>query len=139
MRERAGDIEPLAQHLLARFAALHQKRLGGFSDRALQALSHHHWPGNVRELAAAVRRGALLSRGAITPEHLGLAEMAAPSPDAELRGINDDKIEPLAAARDAFLKRYVERVVDKFDGNRSAAAKALMVSRRTVFKYLDEV
>ncbi|MCA9670730.1 MAG: sigma 54-interacting transcriptional regulator [Myxococcales bacterium] len=147
LRERGDDVIELAAHCLAvertrmfgdqaDSAAAQQLHL---TPAALSAIRRHHWPGNVRELAAAVRRGALLSRGAITPEHLGLAEMAAPSPDAELRGINDDKIEPLAAARDAFLKRYVERVVDKFDGNRSAAAKALMVSRRTVFKYLDEV
>lgn len=39
LRERLSDIEPLANHLLARFTASHQKRLSGFSERALLLIS----------------------------------------------------------------------------------------------------
>ena len=38
-----------------------------------------------------------------------------------------------------MVKRYVEEVVTRFGGNRTAAADALKVSVRTVFKYLDEM
>ena len=61
LRERVDDIEPLAAHLLQRFAALHGKRVAGFTDRALDAMRHHAWPGNVRELENLIERGVILS------------------------------------------------------------------------------
>ena len=72
LRERSTDIEPLARHLLARFTALHNKRLGGIGERALQALMHHDWPGNVRELENLVERGVILAAqgGSVELEHL---------------------------------------------------------------------
>lgn len=72
LRERTTDIEPLAKHLLTRFMALHNKRLSGFGDRALQALMRHDWPGNVRELENLVERGVILAAqgGTVELEHL---------------------------------------------------------------------
>lgn len=61
LRERMGDIEPLAQNMLGRFCALHNKRLSGFSDRAIQALHEYDWPGNVREMENLVERGVILA------------------------------------------------------------------------------
>jgi transcriptional regulator with GAF, ATPase, and Fis domain len=43
LRERVDDIEPLAAHLLQRFAALHGKRVAGFTDRALDAMRSYPW------------------------------------------------------------------------------------------------
>ena len=61
LRERKTDIESLAQAMLARFCALHSKRVLGFEERALQALLQHDWPGNVRELENLVERGVILA------------------------------------------------------------------------------
>ena len=72
LRERKTDIEPLAQAMLARFCALHSKRVLGFEERALQALLQHDWPGNVRELENLVERGVILApqAGMVEVEHL---------------------------------------------------------------------
>ncbi|CAN5367745.1 sigma-54-dependent Fis family transcriptional regulator [soil metagenome] len=72
LRERRADIEPLAQSMLARFSALHNKRISGFGERALQALEQHDWPGNVRELENLVERGVILASqgGMIESGHL---------------------------------------------------------------------
>lgn len=72
LRERQADIEPLARSMLARFCALHGKRIMGFGERALQALIKHDWPGNVRELENLVERGVILAAqgGMIEVEHI---------------------------------------------------------------------
>ncbi len=63
LRQRPGDILPLAEHLLRFFAAQSGKRVTGFTPEARQALRSHSWPGNVRELRNAVERGVILASG----------------------------------------------------------------------------
>lgn len=52
---------------------------------------------------------------------------------------SDETIVSLVTARDSYLKRYVEKVVERMKGNRQAAARALGVSPRTVYRYLEEL
>jgi len=100
------------------------------SAQAERALLRHSWPGNVRELKATMRRAALLcEEDVIRPAdmQLGPARPSQPPPDADL---------PLAEARDRFVSDYVERAVEKHEGNREAAAAALGISLRTLYRYL---
>ncbi|MCC6681193.1 MAG: sigma-54-dependent Fis family transcriptional regulator [Phycisphaeraceae bacterium] len=62
LRERAGDVQLLAEHFLARFCH-EMSRDRRFSEDAMAALQAHDWPGNVRELENAVERAVLLSKG----------------------------------------------------------------------------
>jgi len=62
LRERPGDVVPLARYFLAR----HGERLGKhsrLSEGAAAILAAWHWPGNVRELENTVQRAAILARG----------------------------------------------------------------------------
>jgi two-component system response regulator AtoC len=61
LRERAEDIEFLAESFLRRFARKHGLRLPGFSEHAQAALGTYPWPGNVRELQNTVERAVILS------------------------------------------------------------------------------
>jgi NtrC-family two-component system response regulator AlgB len=63
LRDRRADLLPLADHLLARFAAGSGKPVAGFTAAARDAVVRHRWPGNVRELRNAVERAVLLCRG----------------------------------------------------------------------------
>jgi sigma-54-specific transcriptional regulator len=62
LRERAGDILPLAQH----FLKMYVKRLGlepfTLAPQARQALLDYPWPGNIRELENVIHRALLVSR-----------------------------------------------------------------------------
>lgn len=71
LRERAGDIVPLARWLL-RAAGLRNRRPNlRFGAEAETALRRHRWPGNIRELRNAVERAAVLCRSdEITPDDL---------------------------------------------------------------------
>jgi DNA-binding NtrC family response regulator len=62
LRERPEDIEPLAQHFLARHCELNGRHLETIAPDALRALEAYAWPGNIRELentleSAVVRAG----------------------------------------------------------------------------------
>jgi DNA-binding NtrC family response regulator len=76
LRERAQDIQLLANEFLARFAQQNGKSITGFEDAAWDWLMAYHWPGNVRELKNAVERAVIMSRGTaigpsdIIPRHL---------------------------------------------------------------------
>ena len=145
LRERVADIEPLAQHLLQRFAALHDKAVPGFSDRALDALRRHGWPGNVRELENLVERGVILAAPGV-PIDAGTLFPALPedgggegtSPNAQGR------LEPVAAGAvaavygelaegrltlDALEDALILEAVRRADGNLVAAARTLGLSR----------
>ncbi len=63
LRERAGDIELLARHFLARFCGAEELPPKDLSPEALAALEAYAWPGNVRELRNLMERAAILVEG----------------------------------------------------------------------------
>ncbi|MBS3934967.1 MAG: sigma-54-dependent Fis family transcriptional regulator, partial [Sulfuritalea sp.] len=106
LRERPGDIAPLAEH----FVALHGARLGRaarLSPAAAAILAAHAWPGNVRELENALQRALILAPGdVIEAAHLslpapgGLPE-AAPAPFSPAAPVQAEP-PPRAAAAATF-------------------------------------
>ena len=60
LRDRRADIPALARHFLGRFAGKAGRRLGGFSEAAMECLHAYDWPGNVRELENAIERAVVL-------------------------------------------------------------------------------
>jgi len=61
LRDRRGDIESLARHFLAIYAARYRKPIAAFDRDAIAAMQAHVWPGNVRELAHSVERAVLFA------------------------------------------------------------------------------
>ncbi len=76
LRERADDMQLLANEFLGRFSQQNGKTITGFEDAAWEWIMSYHWPGNVRELKNAVERAVIMSRGTtigpsdIIPRHL---------------------------------------------------------------------
>jgi len=65
LRERGEDVETLARHFLAEFAAELGRPRSGFSATALARIRAHPWPGNVRELRNVIERAVLMGNGPI--------------------------------------------------------------------------
>ena len=61
LRERREDVPLLLMHFLAKFNALHGRKIGGFTQRAIDAVMSYDWPGNIRELENVVERGVILT------------------------------------------------------------------------------
>jgi len=96
LRERREDLRPLAEHFLARHAALMHRRPPEVPPEAWRVLAAHDWPGNVRELENYLQRALILSPGPVLalPEPprsmLGSAPAAARPPgrfDDEVRSL----------------------------------------------------
>jgi two-component system nitrogen regulation response regulator GlnG len=149
LRERAADIELLAEHFLAGCAREGRLR---FSPAARAALTRFAWPGNVRQLRNVVRRAALVARdGEIDVDHLNLAEadncedQACENLALAVAAWTRRQLQSEAAPKNLYdeLLRRVERpfldlVLEKTGYNRSAAADLLGIHRATLRKKLGE-
>jgi DNA-binding NtrC family response regulator len=63
LRERSGDIEPLAAHFLLRLGPIHGRPDATLDPAALELLGSYAWPGNVRELKNAVEHALIFAKG----------------------------------------------------------------------------
>ncbi len=131
LRSRDGDVALLARHWFEVFAAEKNPRVRGFSRDAFAALNGHRWPGNVRELINRVRRAMVMcERQLIGPEDLGL-DYVEYAHDAGAE-------ETLAQARERAEREAICEAIDRHAGNLSRAARALGVSRVTLYRLLEK-
>ena len=63
LRERAGDILPLAEHFLGRLRREHGRENLQLGETARASLRAYKWPGNVRELESVLRRAVVSAEG----------------------------------------------------------------------------
>jgi len=109
LRERKGDILPLAEHLLARIGEDLGRRGLSLSAEARAALLGRDWPGNVRELRNVLERAAILSDGTeLSAEHL--AAPGAPPATSTLREAERAAIAAALAATGGHRKQAAERL-----------------------------
>jgi two-component system NtrC family response regulator len=128
LRERPQDALLLAQHFLGRLAE-DDRALRGLRPDALAAIAHHTWPGNVRELENRMKRAALMAEGS-----------RISAADLDLSGVEPGAAPP-PTLKDSLReaeRQAVERAWGEAAGNVSQVAKALGVSRPTMYKLLRE-
>ncbi len=131
LRERVEDIAPLVGSILCRLCGEAHPRL---SDDALKALERYSFPGNVRELENILERATALSSGdGIEGEdlHLDPGETAGESVGRGSETL-DDYLNRLE--RQAILE-----ALQKADGNRTAAARLLGVTFRSMRYRLERL
>jgi DNA-binding NtrC family response regulator len=132
LRERIEDVVPLAAHFLDRYAKQDGREARIFSFGALEKLMAYSWPGNIRELESVITRSLTFS-GATTLE----------PDDIELPSVNDEAISRARSLRDAksrtvqaFERGYLAKLLAKYQGNVTHAAKAAGKERRTFQRLL---
>jgi DNA-binding NtrC family response regulator len=136
LRERREDIEPLATHLLARVAARHGRALR-FSPDALRGILDHDWPGNVRELENALEYAVAVCKGqTILPEDLP-AEVQEAEPGSDI-GPKVPELPAPALRRPMESVEALKRALETHRWNRVATARALGVSRATLWRRMRE-
>ncbi|MBW3552650.1 MAG: sigma 54-interacting transcriptional regulator, partial [Gemmatimonadetes bacterium] len=128
LRERGSDVLLLAERFLAAFAEEYELEVAPLDDEVRRAILAHDWPGNVRELRNSLERAVLLSDGRIRPEDLFRATPTA-APAGAL---------PFPASLETIERAAARSMVDRFQGNKSAAAEALGISRSRLYRLLDE-
>lgn len=129
LRERSQDIAPLAEIFLKRYAGMYHRTVSGISASAQKALLAHSWPGNIRELQNCIEKAVILCEGGeLSPEDLLLP---AASKVSEASG---EEVETLEEVEE----KTIRAAMDKFSGNLSLVAKALDISRPTLYSKLKK-
>jgi DNA-binding NtrC family response regulator len=134
LKDRREDLPELTAHFLQTRKLGHA--LMTVDPEALAVLCSYDWPGNVRELANVIERAQILAEGnTITvddlPENLvrETRPVAVAAPPAPVGGSDDlDEVE----------RRHVSEVLRKHAGNKVQAARALGVSRRTIYRLIEK-
>ncbi|MCK6569919.1 sigma 54-interacting transcriptional regulator [Myxococcota bacterium] len=140
LRERREDLVPLAMHFIARFASRHGRPERPLSRSAARALLGHRWPGNVRELEHAIEQAVLIADGGeIEPDDLGLSVVDERGVRLEMPDTVDDLPTTVGEVTDIAERRLIERALEAADGNRTHAARALGISRRTLLYKLKKL
>lgn len=149
LRERT-DLDVVADKLLK----LEQADAPPISEAVMQKFRSYHWPGNIRQLGNLLRTARLMAEGApeITEDHLPddfLEDWQARHGDQPAA---DNAVAPTAAVPPVTQsvggsqpKRLADvesmtimAAVKAHNGNISAAAKALGISRNTIYRRIDE-
>lgn len=137
LRERDGDILPLATHFIEHFNAKFGKACGPLTPAAAQLLEAGPWPGNVRQLKHCVERVvALHPGGVIDAVHfspLCEASGATRQPASQAAPSQPGVVVSYQEARADFEREYLRQVLDAAKGNVSEAARISGIPRQNLY------
>jgi len=130
LRERREDIPLLLEHFVRFYAQKYNFPAKRLSAAALSHLSAYDWPGNVRALRHAVERAVILSAGMILePADFPLSTPRASTPEAA---------DQSAMTLDTMEKSTILRTLDRYNRNVSQAAKALGLTRASLYRRMEK-
>jgi two-component system NtrC family response regulator len=128
LRDRDTDGVVLAEAFLKKFAVEFGKRKLRFSKDALDVIKAHAWPGNVRELENRVKRAVIMAD-----------ETKVTAADLELTHVLSGGSRSLRDAREELDREMVTKALRRHEGNITAAAADLGITRPTFYELLDKL
>ena len=132
LRERAEDIIPLAESFIDKYNKILGSKVTGMNEKAKKALQDYSWPGNIRELENAIERAA----NYVWEGEIGIDNLPGQIMQSE------HKLSPsYSSYRNSmidFEKEILIDVLKKTNGNRSAAARMLRLSRSAFYDRLTK-
>ncbi|RYE19603.1 MAG: Fis family transcriptional regulator, partial [Sphingobacteriales bacterium] len=115
-------IPLLVANILAKLSVKFDKKLVGITNSFMERLKNNHWTGNVRELEQVLTRHALIEDTAVL-EGKSFHHIDKPSAKVDYNESNRQK---------------AARAMADAGGNKSKAANALGISRKTLYMWLKE-
>ncbi len=149
LRERPQDIHPLVIHFLEHYKQKTGRFISGISKDALQALITYEWAGNVRELENAIERAVIIASG----RQIELEDLPDSISKIALQERDRIKVERAKAASEGrtttfqitvpssmeeIERQAIEATLDYTDGDKSHAARALGIGRKTLYRKLEQ-
>jgi two-component system response regulator HydG len=149
LRERPEDIHPLVIHFIEHYKQKTGRFIAGISKDALQALITYEWAGNVRELENAIERAVIIASG----RQIELEDLPEAISKMALRERDRVKVERAKAASEGrtttfevtvpssmeeIERQAIEATLDYTDGDKSHAARALGIGRKTLYRKLEQ-
>jgi two-component system response regulator AtoC len=136
LRERKEDIPLLVRGFLRHFCVANDKPFLDLTTDAMNALLSYNWPGNVRELRTAIEHGVVMAVGPkITLRDLPAAVRHAAGQEVP-RGVSQAS-SPLDLRETE--RKLILQALTATNGNVTAAAKKLGISRRTLHRKINEI
>ena len=149
LRERPEDIHPLVIHFLEHYKQKTGRFITGISKDALQALITYQWPGNVRELENAIERAVIIASG----RQIELDDLPEAISRIGLEARDRIKVERAKAASEGrtatfevtvpssmeeIERQAIEATLDYTAGDKTHAARALGIGRKTLYRKLEQ-
>ncbi|RDW17332.1 sigma-54-dependent Fis family transcriptional regulator [Oceanobacillus arenosus] len=137
LRNRLSDIQELASFFLNQFAVKYQVARPELNTDAYQLLLDYYWPGNVRELRNVMERIIILSESSVIQKHdlLRFFQQNIPEADDVSKSIETKK---RPRQMDHLEKRLIEETLIEMNGNKSACARKLGISRMTLYHKMEK-
>ncbi len=121
LRERGSDTVLLARHLVSKYNTELKKKIKGLAADAAIAIENYQWPGNIRELENKVKRAVIMTDGnKVSAQDLGLT-------------VGEEQVLNLRQVRQEAEVRAINGALATANGNVSAAAKLLGITRPTLY------
>jgi transcriptional regulator with GAF, ATPase, and Fis domain len=143
LRERPGDIAPLVEHFMQKYAQSTGKLVSSADPRALAALAAYPWPGNVRELENVIERAMILVSGpSLTVADLDFGRRLGMTPSGGIPIGTTAEIgsAPSGEGGRSLYRRLSEQergeiisAVERAQGNIAHAARGLGINRSTLY------
>jgi two-component system, NtrC family, response regulator AtoC len=141
LRERKEDIPILVRGFLRHFCKENNKPQLELAPDAMDALLTYNWPGNIRELRTAIEHGVVMATGkqiALRDLPMALRRAAtATLPGGVSAQAFGEKGNPLDLHQTE--KKLIAQALAATNGNVTAAAKKLGISRRTLHRKINEM
>ena len=145
LRQRQDEILPLAERFMQTYAERYHRSVNALAPEAQQALLAHTWSGNIRELNNCIEKAVILSEG----DTLTLADLQLPLPSSYLTsnsisgltakgGLISNSESGLVEPLETVEERAIRNAMAQHDGNLSLVAKALNISRPTLYAKLKK-
>ena len=128
LRERKEDIIPLAELFIERFAKQYDKGPLTLSEEAKQKLKEHPWYGNIRELEHAIEKAVIISDG------VAICDAVFHFPKKSLSPAQESAMETLEDMELVMIRK----AIDKHEGNLSAVASQLGITRQTLYNKMKK-
>jgi transcriptional regulator with GAF, ATPase, and Fis domain len=148
LRDRREDIHPLVIHFLEHYKQKTGRFVSGIAKDALQALMSYDWPGNVRELENAIERAVIIAAGRQI-EVDDLPQALTKNFVAAREQLRRERVEAAGEGRvitfevnvpssiDEIERLAIEATLDYTGGDKTRAARALGIGRKTLYRKLD--
>lgn len=133
LSQRKDDIPQFAQEFLNSSNTTFNKKISGFSSKAMQLLLDYRWPGNVREMKNVINRAVLITdSNMIEPQQLSIQLQ-----DKLPVNVSQPQFSATGSLK-SMLKQYesdiIQNAIEISNGNKTKAAKLLGVNIRTLHR-----
>lgn len=127
LRERGNDVLVLADFFLQKYSSKYNKPNLRINQQAQDKLLKYQWPGNIRELQHTIEKAVILCDGNVLKAE-----------DFLMRPIHSGKVSETELTLEEMEKRMINMAIEKNNGNLSAAADQLGVTRQTLYNKIKK-